>query len=486
MLESVSRVMPDEPSKPDAPARVQGDLIALLSRKVVGQSAAMHYIAPYLQMFQAGLAPPDRPAGIFLLLGPTGTGKTRTVEALAEVLHGSAKSIVKIDCGEFQSDHEVAKLIGAPPGYLGHRETKPMITQEKLAGAASPGCDLALVLFDEIEKAAPSLTVLLLGILDKGTLNLGDNTTVNFEKSFVFLTSNLGAREMMKEVQPDIGFQPIDRRSPADIAARLENIGVAAVRRRFSPEFVNRIDAVITYQPLDADSLARILDQHIAELQRHVHTRLGDRSFGIDVSEQARALLLERGASAQYGARELKRTIHRLLTQPLAALVAAGRIAPGSSVKVDRAPDGERLALEPAAPTAAPTPHERSVVLVVDDNLNLLEWLERVLLDAGFTPVVAGSAEQARTLMERRPPAASLLDVMLPDGDGVSLAMELRRAAPSLQIVLMTGTDLSPEEALWCERNDIPVLRKPFLAQDAVAQLQARLVFQQAARASGR
>src|SRR3954470_23238137 len=145
----------------------------------------------YLYMFQAGLGPEGRPAGVFLLLGPTGTGKTRTVEALAEVLHGSPKNVLRIDCGEFQMDHEVAKLIGAPPGYLGHRETHPILTQQRLTGVTSEHSPLSLVLFDEIEKAAPSMTRVLLGVLDKGTLRLGDNSNVNFEKTLVFLTSNL-------------------------------------------------------------------------------------------------------------------------------------------------------------------------------------------------------------------------------------------------------------------------------------------------------
>ena len=127
----------------------------------------------------AGLAPEGGPVGVFLLLGPTGTGKTRTVEALAEILHGSDKSILRVDCGEFQMEHEVAKLVGAPPGYLGHRETQPMLTQQKLAAVASEDCNLSLVLFDEIEKATPSMTRLLLAVLDKAALRLGDNTTVN-------------------------------------------------------------------------------------------------------------------------------------------------------------------------------------------------------------------------------------------------------------------------------------------------------------------
>src|SRR5665213_3707069 len=167
-------------------------------------------------MFQAGLAPENRPVGVFLLLGPTGTGKTRTVEALAETLHGSARNVLKIDCGEFQMEHEVAKLIGAPPGYLGHRETQPMLSQQRLTAVTSDNCGLSLVLFDEIEKAAPSLTRLLLGVLDRGVLRLGDNSSVNFEKSLVFLTSNLGAKEMMREINPDFGFQSAAGGVPKD------------------------------------------------------------------------------------------------------------------------------------------------------------------------------------------------------------------------------------------------------------------------------
>jgi MoxR-like ATPase/CheY-like chemotaxis protein len=477
-----------DPGAPDVPAsETRGTLVELLTRKIVGQPTALQYIVPYVQMYQANLTPADRPAGIFLLLGPTGTGKTRTVEALAEVLHGSAKAVLKVDCGEFQSDHEVAKLIGAPPGYLGHRETKPMLTQERLTAVTSSGCDLSLVLFDEVEKAAPSLTVLLLGILDKGTLNLGDNTVVNFERTFVFLTSNLGAREMSKEVQPDIGFQPSDHRTPAEIAGRLESIGLAAVRKRFSPEFVNRIDVVVTYQPLDAESMAKILDHHIEELQRHVYTRLADRSFEIEVTPDARQVLLNRGVSAQYGAREIKRTIHRLLTQPLAALVASGQIAPGTRVIADAGDDG-LLSLMPLDIPAStqPPPREEPLVLMLDDNQALLGWLEAVLKGSRFVPISTGTGTQAREVVASRRPDVALLDVVIPDGDGVSLAMELKTTAPRMQIILMTGTELSPDEAALCERYDIPVLRKPFLGQDAINLIQARLVHPPSARVSSR
>ncbi|HWY48852.1 MAG TPA: AAA family ATPase [Bryobacteraceae bacterium] len=195
-----------------------GDLGSFLAQKLVGQPAAIAAIVPFIQIYRAMLSPEGRPAGIFLLLGPTGTGKTKTVEALAEVLHGHAKKLLKVDCGEFQMDHEVAKLIGAPPGYLGHRETQPWLTQQKVNAASSEACDVSLLLFDEVEKAAPSMTRLLLGILDKAALRLGDGTTVNFEKTFIFLTTNLGAESMARELNPDFGFVSLHRRDDSGLS----------------------------------------------------------------------------------------------------------------------------------------------------------------------------------------------------------------------------------------------------------------------------
>src|SRR6202167_2061674 len=296
---------PKNPASPRARKQVPEpaeDLTSIMSSKVVGQPNVINVIVPYIEMFQAGLAPENRPVGVFLLLGPTGTGKTRTVEALAETLHGSSRNVLKIDCGEFQMEHEVAKLIGAPPGYLGHRETQPMLSQQKLSGVTSEGSNLSLVLFDEIEKAAPSMTRLLLGVLDKAVLRLGDNTSVNFERSMIFLTSNLGAAAMRKELCPDFGFESMVQLASRGGLAKLASIGMGEVRRKFSPEFVNRIDAVITYQPLSADSLAIIFNQQIAALEKHIHVRLEERAFAIELSEAARGLLLKLGTSAEFGA----------------------------------------------------------------------------------------------------------------------------------------------------------------------------------------
>lgn len=310
------------------------DLAAQLRERLVGQGKAVEAIVPYVEMFQAGLSPEGRPVGVFLLLGPSGTGKTRTVEALADVLHGNERNVLKIDCGEFQMEHEVAKLIGAPPGYLGHRETSPMLSQQKVNAVASERSDLSLVLFDEIEKAAGSMARLMLGLLDKATLKLGDNTGVNFEKSLIFMTSNLGAQSMMRELKHGWGFEKIASPERGDVTGRLDAIAQAAAKRRFAPEFINRIDAMVTYEPLSAEALDQILDLQIAALQKHLYARLGPLGFGVTVDEQAREWLLRTGTSLDFGARELKRTIHRHILQPLAGFVSRGNIPPFASITV--------------------------------------------------------------------------------------------------------------------------------------------------------
>ena len=453
-------------------ASPQQDLVSLLAKKVVGQSAATKAIVPYVYMYQSGLAPEGRPAGVFLLLGPTGTGKTKTVEAVAELLHGSEKKIVKIDCGEFQMEHEVAKLIGAPPGYLGHRETDAMLTQKQLTEATSETCDLALVLFDEIEKAAQSMTKLLLGILDKGTLRLGDNTTVNLEKTLIFFTSNLGARDMMKEINPDIGFQSASPRTRDDLSMRLESIALGAVRKRFSPEFVNRIDAVVTYRPLDAESLEMILDHDISRLQDHVNSRLGASCFGIEVTPEARRFLLSRGFSEEYGARELKRTIHRELTQPLATMVARGEIPAGAQARVSLNDDGNSLVIRSEAGTV--TAAERPRILIADDNHDLVLFLACALADEGWEMVTAETAHQARRLFESSTPNAVLLDYMLGEDDGLKLALEFQAEVPGTQIILMTGGGLSNDELMVCQQKGLPILYKPFVADDILKLIKSR------------
>ena len=331
-LEPVSSILPARPGREEANSASVADA---LRRSILGQDEAITAITPYVELSMAGLAPEGRPAGVFLLLGPTGTGKTRTVEALAQALHGSDRHVLRIDCGEFQLDHEVAKLIGAPPGYLGHRETHPMLSQQKVNAVTSERSPLSLVLFDEIEKAAPSFTRILLGVLDRARLKLGDNTSVSFENSLIFLTSNLGARGMMTELTGGFGFCAGDYQPAAGLQNRLGRIALSAVRRRFSPEFVNRIDEVVTYRPLDRGALEGILELQLNLLRKHIQSRLGLESFELEVTVRARKLLLSEGTSSEYGARELKRAIHRLLLQPLARQMARKAIADASTVRVD-------------------------------------------------------------------------------------------------------------------------------------------------------
>jgi CheY-like chemotaxis protein len=318
------------------------------------------------------------------------------------------------------------------------------------------------------------MTRLLLGVLDKGQLRLGDNSTVNFEKSLVFLTSNLGAREMLREISPEFGFQSVKTAERSDLTGKLQAIGLGAVRKRFSPEFVNRIDCIITYQPLTPESLSAILDKQIADLQNHVNTRLGNRSFTLDVPPDARQFLLQKGTSSEYGARELNRTIHRHLTQPLATMVATNQVSPQGRVWVEVTESGEKLNLRTLESQTTPAP-ANPTVLLVDDNRDLLHFLERLMANDGWTLLTAESATEAKRLVLIHKPNAALLDYMLPDGNGVELGVEFLQAVPEMLVIVMTGTILPPEEEALCEEHNFPVLRKPFLASDVMNQIRSRL-----------
>lgn len=438
---------------------------------VVGQPSALDTILPSIHLHRSGLAPEGRPVGTFLLLGPTGTGKTRTVEAIAEVLHGTPRAVLRVDCGEFQSDHEIAKLIGAPPGYVGHFDSEPRLSGAKVDDVRSDDCDLALVLFDEIEKAAPAMSPLLLSILDRATLTLGSGETVDFTRTLIFFTSNLGARQMMEAIRPGMGFDVGEPPSPAELRQRIEGIGRRAVEKHFPPEFLNRIDAVVTYRPLDSESLVAILDHHIHELQHHVHSRLGRRSFDIDVAPAARYFMIDHGTSLEYGARELRRLIHRHLTQPLAAIVANGGVPPGATVTVDLDEDGAGLKFLVTAGERE-TGQQAPTVLLVDENEELLAWMTRVLADRGCTVLMARSALEAREQAET-PFDFAVIDSMLPDGEGLALARTLIEGKPEGGVVITTGMELDAEDELVCDAHDFHVLVKPFLSDELVAALEA-------------
>ncbi|HEY0171956.1 MAG TPA: AAA family ATPase [Pyrinomonadaceae bacterium] len=308
-----------------------------LAARIVGQERAVRRMSGLYQIFLAGMNPPNRPVGTMLFLGPTGSGKTRVVEAAAEVLFGDPNAVIKIDCAEFQHSHEIAKLIGSPPGYLGHRETSPMLTQENLDRYHTEDNKLSLVLFDEIEKASDSLWQLLLGILDKATLTLGDNRRVKFEQTMVIMTSNLGAREMSELISGGIGFAPKKNgKNPHDteVDQKIYRTAVEAARKKFSPEFMNRIDKVVVFRSLKEHHLRQILDLELQSVQDRIMRSAGTK-FVFQCSETAKDFLLEEGIDFKYGARHLKRAIERFMVYPLSNLVATEQVGLGDLVYVD-------------------------------------------------------------------------------------------------------------------------------------------------------
>jgi ATP-dependent Clp protease ATP-binding subunit ClpB len=351
------------------------DFQGALRAKIVGQEEGVQALVDLYQVFCAGLNSPGRPVGNLLFLGPTGSGKTRIVEAAAEILFQDARAVIKVDCAEFQHSHEIAKLIGSPPGYLGHRETHPLITQEELAKSHTEKLKLSFLLFDEIEKASDALWQLLLGMLDKATLTLGDNRRVDLSQTVIFLTSNLGGGEITELMNGGMGFV-----QPKDIPAtgldqKVERTAVEAARRKFSPEFMNRLDKVVCFHPLRREQLQEVLDIELGQVQQRVlETAKGQ--FLFRVTGPGKEFLLQEGTDQRYGARHLKRAIERHVVYPLANLLATEQIHLGDLVCIDwdREQDrltfireGENLAmparrLEPAAPARLAKAHSGRAV----------------------------------------------------------------------------------------------------------------------------
>ena len=317
-----------------------------LHHLIVGQEEAMHQIVRAYQTHVAGLSPVGRPIANFLFLGPTGSGKTRIVEATAESLLKNSRAVIKIDCAEFQHSHEIAKLIGSPPGYLGHRETHALLSQEALNQHHTDTTRLSFVLFDEIEKASDALWNLLLGILDKATLTLGDNRKVDFSAAMVFLTSNLGAAEMTSLVTPRLGFHVPsfdDTSCNGTLSNRVSRTGVEAARRKFTPEFINRLDNIVVFKSLGRDELRRIVDIELEMVQQRIQTAATSGPFQVNVTDSAKEFLLMEGTDLRYGARHLKRAIERLLVQPLSNLMASGQIHRGDCIRVSHEEESAAL-----------------------------------------------------------------------------------------------------------------------------------------------
>jgi ATP-dependent Clp protease ATP-binding subunit ClpB len=306
-----------------------------LRRKIVGQDEAVQAVVDLYQVFRAGLNSPGRPVGNLLFLGPTGAGKTRAVEATAEVLFGDPRAVIKVDCAEFQHSHEIAKLIGSPPGYLGHRETHPLITQEALSQHHTEKLKISFLLFDEIEKASDALWQLLLGILDKATLTLGDNRRVDLSQTMIFMTSNLGGGEITELMTGGLGFAPLVRpESQIGLDEKVERTASGAAKRKFSPEFMNRIDKVVVFHPLRSQQLEQILEIELGMVQQRVLETARGR-FLFRVTQSAREFLLREGTDLKYGARHLKRAIERHVVYPLASLLATNQVSLGDVLSID-------------------------------------------------------------------------------------------------------------------------------------------------------
>jgi ATP-dependent Clp protease ATP-binding subunit ClpB len=310
-----------------------------LRRRIVGQDQAVEKVVEIYQMFLAGLNPPGRPVGNLLFLGPTGSGKTRVVEAMAEALFGDSRACIKIDCAEFQHSHEIAKLIGSPPGYLGHRETHPLLTQEALNQWHTENLKLSILLFDEIEKASDALWQLLLGILDKATLTLGDNRRVDLSQCIIIMTSNLGAGEMSNLVDGGLGFAQKPTEVDATFDDKINRTAVDAARRKFSPEFMNRIDKSVVQQRI---LMASALNQ-----------------FVFSCTPKVKNFLLHEGTDPKYGARHLKRAIERHIVFQLANLVATGQVKLGDFIRIDLNPEGKLMFVKEAENAMVPMLLER-------------------------------------------------------------------------------------------------------------------------------
>jgi ATP-dependent Clp protease ATP-binding subunit ClpB len=316
-----------------------------LRRKIIGQEDALRAVVDHYQVFLAGMNPPGRPVGNLLFLGPTGSGKTCIVEAAAEILFGDTRAVIRVDCAEFQHSHEIAKLIGSPPGYLGHRETHPLITQGALAQYHKENLNLSFLLFDEIEKASDALWQLLLGILDKATLTLGDNRRVDLSQTMIFMTSNLGGGEITELITGGLGFvQPTDK--PADMLdVKLERAATEAAKRKFPPEFLNRIDKVVVFHPLRPEQLEQILEIELEMVQQRV-LKAARQQFLFGVTQMARAFLLREGTDLKYGARHLKRAIERHLVYPLTNLLVTDQVGLGDVLRIDWDSQERRLVFE--------------------------------------------------------------------------------------------------------------------------------------------
>ena len=340
---------------------VTREIGAFLRARIVGQNAAVDAVLELYQIFLVGMSPPDRPVGNLLFLGPTGSGKTYVIEVLAEALFGNPHAFIKVDCAEFQEHHEIAKLIGSPPGYIGHMQTQPILTQEALTRWHTEKLKLTLLLFDEVEKASESLWQLMLGILDKASLTLGDNTHVDLSQCIIFMTSNVGAPEMSRLAEGGLGFAVQAPMEDANLDEKIARTAMEAARRKFSPEFMNRLDKVVVFKTLRPDQLEHILELELAKVQRRIAGAVGQNHFTFRCTPEIKQWLLREGTDPKYGARHLKRVIEKNIVYGLANLVATGQVKGGDCVSIGIKADGGLMFAKIAATASEQSAGARSM-----------------------------------------------------------------------------------------------------------------------------
>ena len=306
-------------------------LEAELGQRVIGQPEALAAVANAVRRARAGLQDPNRPLGSFIFLGPTGVGKTETARALAEFLFDDERALVRLDMSEYMEKHAVARMIGAPPGYVGYEEGGQLTEAVRRR-------PYSVVLFDEIEKGHPDVFNVLLQILDDGRLTDSQGRTVDFRNTVLIMTSNIGSQLLLDAEA--VGWE------------QTETKVLDMLRQTFKPEFLNRVDDVIIFRPLSHDDIAKIVEIQLKRVER----LMADRKLKIEVTPAAKQLIVAEGYDPVYGARPLKRAIQRLLQNPLALAVLEGKYSEGDRIRVDRAKDGQSLTFERIGATAAPQP----------------------------------------------------------------------------------------------------------------------------------
>ncbi len=332
----------DESVVPDEIAKLKECMVA----KVAGQDRAVEQFVRVQETILSGLASADKPLGVFLFVGPTGSGKTHVAETFSEV---QDLTLIKVDCAEFQHSHEIAKLIGAPPGYVG-REVEPKINKKAIEAKWEKSKNkFSVVLFDEIEKGDRALHQILLGIMDRGSMTNGNNEQVDLKKCIIVMTSNLGSGEVKKLLQTSGGYgfgvrgrEEVKGETALD--SEIYRASKAAVQRFFSPEFFNRVDRMVVFRSLSEETLRRILNIELDRVQDRILK--ANQFVSIEVSERGKDFLIQEGTSKEYGARELRRTIERHLVSKITRALATRQAQSGDMIVADKEPDTKGLTLD--------------------------------------------------------------------------------------------------------------------------------------------